>query len=134
MPKMVIHVVLAQRVASEREVLLLRRTGTGYADGHWGPPAGHVEGDETLPEAAARETREEVGIVIDPSTVRELYECIADGPDGGRHHVFVGADSWSGRATNLEPHRADALAWCRLAELPTPMLDYVGRALQRVDQ
>ncbi|MFH1591497.1 MAG: NUDIX domain-containing protein [archaeon] len=33
-----------------------------YAEGHWGFPKGHVEGDETLRQAAIRETKEETGI------------------------------------------------------------------------
>ncbi|ROS01876.1 ADP-ribose pyrophosphatase YjhB (NUDIX family) [Sinobacterium caligoides] len=40
--------------------------------GYWGVPAGFMECNETLPQAAARELFEETGVVIDPSQL-SLY-------------------------------------------------------------
>jgi len=39
------------------EVLMLLRANTGYMDGFWAVPAGHVEKGESVVEAAVREVR-----------------------------------------------------------------------------
>lgn len=45
-----IHVFLVR----DDEVLLLKRFNTGYKDGFWGVPAGHLEADETVWEATGK--------------------------------------------------------------------------------
>jgi hypothetical protein len=49
------HVVLRHN----RRVLLLRRAGDVYASGQPCLPSGHLEEGESIPQAAAREAREE---------------------------------------------------------------------------
>ena len=45
-------------------VLLSRRYQTGWHDGEYSVPAGHVEAGETVTQAALREAREEVGLEL----------------------------------------------------------------------
>src|SRR5690606_20819800 len=62
-----VHVFLLDR---HGRVLLMRRAGSGYADGQLGLPAGHVDLGETPIECAVREVAEEVGIILDPGRLR----------------------------------------------------------------
>src|SRR6266540_5099613 len=94
----------------ENQVLLLRRFNTGYADGEYSVPAGHLDGGETVMAAAAREAKEEVGIKIEAcdmafSTVMHRIE------DDERVDFFLHVHKWLGEPFNAEPDKCDDLCW-----------------------
>ncbi len=62
----VVHTLLWRRGA----VVLLRRCDTGYLDGWYALPGGHLQRGEGIVECAVREIREETGIHVDASQVR----------------------------------------------------------------
>ena len=47
------------------KILLLRRKNTGYMDGWYGLPSGHIEDNETPVQALKREVKEESGLNIE---------------------------------------------------------------------
>ena len=61
--------ILVWCFAYSRDRVLFCRRATNPAKGLWAPPAGFVESGETLEEAAVRETFEETGVVLDPSSL-----------------------------------------------------------------
>ncbi len=68
-----------------RQVTLLRRADTGYRDGFWALPAGHVESGESgesCRAAAARELREETGVDLAPRNLRPLCTQHGTAPGG----------------------------------------------------
>lgn len=103
------------------QILLARRCNTGYADGLYQMPSGHVEADEYPVEAAAREAKEEVGVDI---AVRDLEFVHAsyriNKVDGAGDYVdfFFKTNKWSGEPTNQEPEKCDELAWFSIHKLP----------------
>jgi ADP-ribose pyrophosphatase YjhB (NUDIX family) len=54
------------------EVVLLRR-GIEPGRGSWAQPGGFLEVDETVTEAAIRETLEETGLIVEPGEIVGLY-------------------------------------------------------------
>ena len=59
-------------VTDAGEIVLIRR-GIEPAIGAWAQPGGFLEVDETVHEAAVRETLEETGLVVEPGLIVGLY-------------------------------------------------------------
>jgi 8-oxo-dGTP diphosphatase len=65
-------VVTALPITDAGEIVLLRR-GIEPAYGSWAQPGGFLEVDETVNQAAIRETFEETGLLIEPGEIVGLY-------------------------------------------------------------
>jgi 8-oxo-dGTP diphosphatase len=124
-------------------VLLLRRRNTGWRDGEYSVPAGHVEQGETVTEAAIREAREEVGVALDRGAlevVHVMHRARDDGsgvpalrvkrPEDERVDFFLAVRAWPAEPVNAEPDKCDDLRWARVDELPGNVIPYVGHALR----
>lgn len=113
----------------EDQVLLLRRFNTGYADGQYSVPAGHLDGGEMVIAAAAREGLEETGVRIQPEDV--FFSSVMHRRDGDeRVDFFVHVRDWQGEPTNTEPDKCDELRWVNIRELPDTVIPYVKKAIQ----
>jgi ADP-ribose pyrophosphatase YjhB (NUDIX family) len=65
-------VVTTLPVTDDGQLLLLRR-GIEPGRGAWAQPGGFLEVDETVHQAAIRETREETGLLVEPGEMIGLY-------------------------------------------------------------
>ncbi len=110
------------------QILLMRRSGTGFFDGMFTLPGGHVEHGESVFEAAVREVAEELGIAILPETLSWLG-VVHRRSDTNRIDFFLRSNAWEGEPCIAEPHKCDALGWFPRSELPEPLVPYVGEAL-----
>ena len=87
-------VVTTLPVTDAGEVLLLRR-GIEPAHGLWAQPGGFLEIDETVREAAVRETLEEIGVVVEPGEIVGLYS---------RPEAAIVVVAFEARIVGGEPH------------------------------
>ena len=90
------------------KILLSRRYRTGYMDGHYSVPAGHLDGNEPVRQAAVREALEEIGVRIDPLNIAfagVFHRC----EDDERVDFFVHVREWSGEPVNAEPEKCSEL-------------------------
>jgi 8-oxo-dGTP pyrophosphatase MutT (NUDIX family) len=116
--------------------LFLRRSNTGYQDGNYQVPAGHVEAGETPTEAIVREAKEEVGIGLDPKDiefVQAVYRMDQD-KTGFRIDFFFKASIWSGEAVNAEPAKSDDLQWLAPDELPQNVVPLMRTVLDNMNR
>ena len=120
-----VHVLLEKA----GRVLLMRRAGTGFFDGLYSLPGGHVEAGESLCDTAVREMREELAIDIDRATL-EIIGVVHRRSDSNRIDFFMRAGRWSGEPVIAEPDKCDDLQWYERTALPEAIVPYVRDALQ----
>jgi len=114
-----------------KQVLMTRRFKTGYEDGNYSLPAGHVEVGETPKEGACREAQEEVGIKLEPSQLEPVLVMSRMGHRQSTDFFFV-CRNWTGEPCNTEPHKCDDVAWFPLDKLPVNTVPYIQKALELV--
>lgn len=114
------------------EVLLLLRKNTGYCDGQYGLPAGHVDGNETLHQAIIREAKEEAGISLVQQDLDLIHVMHRNCGDHERVDFFFEAYSWEGEPKNVEPHKCEVLQWYRIDALPENVIDYYRHMFENV--
>ena len=123
-----VQVVLTRE---DGHVLLLLRHNTGFFDGLYSLPGGHLEAGETFAQSAARELREELALELAPATFRHLGLCHRLS-DTHRIDAFVHARLPAhAAARNAEPHKHAALLWAAPHQLPENTVPYVREALAR---
>lgn len=112
------------------KILLLRRQNTGYEDGKYGLPAGHLEDNETLKEGLKREVKEEIGIDIAIDDVNLVHIMHRRGQDI-RIDFFFKVGKYEGDIQNKEPEKCDDLSWFSLDALPNNIIPYIKQAIEK---
>ncbi|MFJ9420029.1 NUDIX domain-containing protein [Streptomyces sp. NPDC101227] len=124
-----VHLVLERA----GQVLLGLRSGTGWRDGHFHVPAGHLEAGETVTAGAVREAAEELGLALreqDLELVHTVHHWTAE--DDPRLQLFFRVRSWDGEPANAEPDKCAQLRWFPIDALPEPMVDFTAVALNHI--
>lgn len=115
----------------KNQVFLLRRFNTGWRDGWWTAPAGHVDAGESPIMAAIRELKEEAGVTVTADQLGEplIYFYPADDMTSERVSLFFDVKTFEGEPTNIEPHKADRGEWFDLDNLPDQIVPILRQAL-----
>lgn len=119
-----VHVLLER----DGKVLLMRRAGTGFFDGLYSLPGGHVEEGESLRATAIREMAEEVGVVLAEADLA-VVGVVHRRSDTNRIDFFLAARCWQGEPRIAEPDKCDALQWFSRGALPDAIVPYIRDAL-----
>lgn len=111
------------------QILLSHRFNTGYQDGNYSVPAGHLDGGESVIQAAIRESCEELSIELFPEAL-EFAGVMHRREEEERVDFFLATRRWQGEPVNAEPYKCDQLRWERLDTLPSNTVPYVRQALE----
>jgi ADP-ribose pyrophosphatase YjhB (NUDIX family) len=120
-----LHLIVRDRA----NVLFGLRKNTGFCDGMYHLPAGHLEDAETILDGTAREAQEELGIhieVADLTLVHTMHQR------SGRVSLFFEVRRWSGHLTNAEPDKCASLAWFAPNRLPDNLVPYARAAMHSI--
>lgn len=125
---MAVYLVLRR---ADGQVLLLKRANTGYMDGHFSLPAGHVDGNEPAHEAMVREAQEEVGLRVAAKDLRLVHTMhrLSEERDHERVDLYFEVTRWQGEPVNKEPEKCSELRWADPAALPDEVIPVVRQAL-----
>lgn len=126
-PRVIVDVNLL--VVSGNQILLGRRRNTGFADGLYSLPAGHLNLGESVIAAGVREAKEELGIVVSEDVLR-FVQVMHSSYGIGRLAFFFEVQDWMGSITNTEPQKCDDLRWFELGRLPEGMVPYIRTAIE----
>lgn len=115
-------------LVKDAKILLSRRYNTGWMDGNYSLPAGHVEQKESPVKTMIRETKEEINIHIKSKDLK-LVHVMHRIADYDYIDFFFLAKNYSGEIKNNEPNKCNDLSWFSLNKLPNNLLEYIKQAL-----
>ena len=114
-PRLVVTVL---PITDAGEIVLIRR-GIEPGLGWWAQPGGFLEVDETVSEAAMRETYEETGLVVQPGDIIGLYSRLeaAVVVIAFEAHVVAGTFRTNPEALEIAAFEPDEIPWDDVAFL-----------------
>lgn len=127
-----IKVAINLVITEDKKVLMLRRFNTGWQDGNYTVPSGHLEAHETLSDTVVREAMEETGVRVEKSDLRLVHVMHMHKPaieDGDRLTLFFATTKYSNEPRNTEPETCDDLKWFSQQQLPDNTVPYVRQGL-----
>lgn len=109
-------VVTTFPITDAGEIVLIRR-GIEPGIGEWAQPGGFLEVDETVHQAAIRETWEETGLLVEPGDLIGLYTRLeaAVVTIAFEARIVGGTPAPTPEATEIRAYAPDAIPWSELA-------------------
>jgi ADP-ribose pyrophosphatase YjhB (NUDIX family) len=114
----------------QKKVLLLRRFNTGYRDGEYTLPAGHVEPNETFLQTCVRELKEEICVDVLPEDLQMAH--VMQRHENGVNYTdyYFVVKKWQGDPKIGEPHKSDDLKWVNKSEIRDHAIHFVSKAIE----
>jgi len=118
----------------DNNILMIRRYNTGYRDGDYSLPAGHVEDGESAIEALIREIKEEINIDIEKTNIKFVHTVYRQKEDSNidstRIDFYFEVKEWGGDIKNNEPDKCDDILWFNIDDLPKNIVPVVKQAIE----
>ncbi|MFN7160787.1 MAG: NUDIX hydrolase [Candidatus Gracilibacteria bacterium] len=125
-----VYIILLQ----DKKVLLARRFNTGFEDGKYSLPSGHIEPGESYKDAVIHEAKEELGIEILPEDLEITHLYHNNNKDDKREYMalYFKIKKWKGEPRNAEPEKCDDICWFPLDAIPENTISTVKDVLKNV--
>lgn len=115
----------------DNHILLSLRKNTGYLDGLYSLPAGHMEKAETLTGALVREVQEEVGVQVQSTDLILCHIMHRKNEEEDIEYIdfYFKVAYWQGEPRNNEPEKCEHIKWFPLEALPYNIVPSVKDAI-----
>lgn len=115
----------------DNKILLMKRKNTGYEDGKYCLPGGHVEAHEEIRKALIREAKEEIGIDINMQDI-EFYKVMNRKVNSNQEYIdfIFKANHWTGKISNKENNKCEEIIWANKKNLPENILSFIPEILK----
>ena len=117
-------------ILGRKQILMLKRAGTGYCDGYYDLPGGHLEANEDIFDGMIREAKEEIGISIKREDM-EILHIYHRYKRGMLKFVFK-ADKYDGTPINNEPDKCEKIEWIDFENLPENIVPSIKIELDNI--
>lgn len=109
----------------EEKILLLKRINTGYEDGKYSLPGGHVEKQEEIRDAAIREAKEEIGINIKKEDLYVKHVLNMKVADNAYIDFILTCYKWEGQPKIMEKDKCSEIKWVEQNNIPQNTIQFV---------
>ncbi|MGF7229224.1 MAG: NUDIX hydrolase [Candidatus Saccharibacteria bacterium] len=119
------------------KVLISHRINSGYHDGEYGVPTGHIEEGEPASGAAIRKAYEETGIKLRMAELRLVHVMHrSSGNEGTADYIdfYFLVLNFPGEPRNRIPQKCDELKWVKWNQLPPNTVPEVRYALEAIKE
>ena len=130
---MIVADLLLKRINKEsgkEEVLLALRKNTGFNDGEYELPGGHIDAGEDLIDAMIREAKEELNIELQREDLR--IEHILHHYKGDRMKFVISAKKYKGELSVGEPDKCEKIEWFDIENLPENLQEKAKKVLEEI--
>lgn len=130
--KIVVDLLLKRKNKNNKEEILLSlRENTGYRDGYYDLPGGHVDENEDLFIAMIREAKEEIGIDIFREDMK-IFHIYHHFRKNMLKFVFS-VNKYKGILINNEPEKCKELKWFEVENLPENIIPKIRKEILDVE-
>lgn len=129
--KLVTDLMLTREKDGKKEVLLSLRKNTGYRDGEYELPGGHVDKGEDLIHAMVREAKEELLIDIKEEDLKIVH--ILHHYTGDRINFILTTNTYEGIPSIGEPEKCEKLEWFDINNLPENIIGKIKMSIEEIN-
>lgn len=118
-------------IIKNNQILLLKRQNTGFCDGLYGVPAGHIDDLEMASTAMIRELKEEINLTVNKDNIEQVFTVHKLQKEKVYIHYFFKITNFNeSEIKNNEPYKCAELKWFDIDKLPENLQIYVKKAIE----
>lgn len=128
----VADLLMTKQENGKKQILLSKRKNTGYKDGEYELPGGHLEENEDLYEAMIREAKEELGISLKRENLKIVH--IMHHYTGKRMNFILETEKFDLKPRIMEVDKCEELKWVEINNLPENTMEKVKIIISYIEE